>query len=152
MTKKSILKRIVISFIIINGGFNSMVQASNKSIPEPLSWSFPDIIESARKISPKNIEGHKFNALGLVYSTEKLKLIDMKNMSADKLQVFADAVTHAYPDAISREIPESCKDIPLSNFNETAIAGLAYISVNAIESDSRNRAKNCLLEVQKKLK
>ena len=72
-------------------------------------------------------------------------------MSAEELQKYADIVTHAFPDAVARDLPDSCNDITVEKLNETAVAGLAYISKNALNVDTRNRANDCLKYVQKKL-
>jgi hypothetical protein len=73
-------------------------------------------------------------------------------MSAQELQKYADIVTHAYPDAVSRQIPASCKEIPIEGMNPTAVAGVAYVSLHAIEPATRGRATTCLGEIQAKWK
>lgn len=121
-------------------------------IPEPATWDFPDIIESARKITPRNVEGRLFNQFGLVYSLEELKSLTVETMSPEDLQKYADIVTHAYPDAVFRQLPASCKEISLKQMNETSIANIAYVSLNAIDIGIREKAANCLREIQKRLK
>lgn len=73
------------------------------SIPEPSSWLFPDVIESARTISPRNVEGRIFNQFGLAYSLEELEALPVATMTPQELQKYADIVTHAYPDAVFRQ-------------------------------------------------
>ena len=121
------------------------------NIPEPATWTFPDVIESARKISPRNVEGRLFNKFGLVYSSDELGNLPVAAMSSEDLQKYADIVTHAYPDAVYRQFPATCKKIPIKQMNETAIAGIAYVSLNAIDPDTREKAGICLREIQKRL-
>lgn len=73
-------------------------------------------------------------------------------MDAQELQKYADIVTHAYPDAVARQIPDSLDSIPLESMNETTVAGLAYISINAKEPQTREKAKRNLLEIQARLR
>lgn len=121
-------------------------------IPEPESWSFPAVIEHARKVCPNNIEGKPFNEFGLVYSPEELKSIRLSELDALELQKYADIVTHAYPDAVARQIPDSLDNIPLQSINETTVAGLAYISIHAEDSHTREKAKRNLSEIQARLR
>ena len=121
-------------------------------IPEPESWKFPDIVESARKISPRNVEGRLFNKFGLVYSSDELKKLALDTMPAEELQKYADIVTHAYPDAVYRQFPASCDELPVKKLNETSIAGVAYVSLNAIDADTREKAATCLKAIQRLLK
>jgi len=88
----------------------------------------------------------------MAYSSAELKRLRMPEMSAEKLQFYADIVTHAYPDAVFQQMPKSCNDIRLDDLNETAIANIAYISINAVEEETRKQAAACLLEVQNQLK
>jgi hypothetical protein len=125
---------------------------AGETFPTPESWSFPQVVESAREISPNNIEGKPFNQFGLVYSSEFLAKLELSSMSAEELQKYADIVTHAFPDAVAKDIPESCNEIKAENLNETAIAGLAYISINALNQDTRIKAANCLIIVQEQMK
>ncbi len=120
-------------------------------IPEPATWAFPDVIEGARKIAPRNVEGRIFNKLGLAYSSNELKKLPIATMSSEDLQKYADIVTHAYPDAVFRQFPVSCKDIPIDQINETSIANIAYVALNAIDMSTRKRAETCLKEIQKRL-
>lgn len=117
-------------------------------IMEPDSWSFPEVIEYARKISPNNIEGKPFNSLGLVYSSQELATIQLSALSALELQKYADIVTHAYPDAVAKQLPEQCGTLPLEYFNETSVAGIAYISLHATNSSTRDKAAKCLVALQ----
>ena len=81
---------------------NGRAFAADK-IPEPESWKFPDVVEYARKITPRNVEGKLFNTFGLVYSNDELKNLSLETMSPEELQKYADVVTHAYPDAVYRQ-------------------------------------------------
>lgn len=130
----------------------STAPSSRGAIPEPPSWSFPDIVESARAISPRNVEGRTFNQFGLAYPSEDLEAVPVATMSAHELQKYADIVTHAYPDAVFRQAPASCKEISVEGLNTTAVAAIAYVSLHAIEPATRGRATICLGEVQSKLK
>ena len=121
-------------------------------IPEPESWSFPDVIESARKIAPNNLEGRPFNKFGLSYSREVLGGLNVSAMSAKELQNYADIVAHAYPDAVSKQLPRSCDDVPIDQVNETSLAGIAFVSINAVNEETRIWAKECLSIIQRKLK
>lgn len=125
--------------------------ASGK-LPEPSSWSFPDVVESARAITPRNVEGRVFNQFGLAYSTQELDALPVATMSADELQKYADIVTHAYPDAVFRQIPASCNDVSLDGMNTTAVAGIAFISIHAVELPTRQKATTCLGELQRRWK
>ena len=76
--------------ILINVGltctvFYSSVYAET-TIPTPPSWSFPQVIESARAITPNNIEGKLFNRFGLVYASVELKKLTLSNMLAKDLK------------------------------------------------------------------
>ena len=52
------------------------------AVPEPKSWTFPEVIEYAREITPDNVEGKPFNKFGMVYSQDELsKLILSEQMS-----------------------------------------------------------------------
>lgn len=121
---------------------------TQQTIPEPLSWSFPNVIESARAICPRNIEGRKFDQFGLAYPNKNLESLPVATMLPMELQKYADIVTHAYPDAVFRQFPASCKEIPIEKINATAVAGVAYISLHAIDPATRKRAETCLKEVQ----
>lgn len=122
-----------------------------ETIPMPESWAFPQVIESARSISPNNVEGKTFNQSGLVYTTDELAKLALSSMTAEELQKYADIVTHAYPDAVARGFPPSCDDLPIEKLNETAVAGLAYVSIHALNQDTRNKAAVCLVVIQEKL-
>lgn len=144
-------KKWIIGNSILFMLFCSNVQAE-ETVASPESWSFPQVIESARKISPTNVEGRPFNQFGLVYSPEELSKLDFSKMKAEKMQNYADIVTHAYPDAIAKQLPNSCEAIPIGQLNETSIAGIAYISIHASKAETRNKAKMCLSTIQRKLK
>ncbi len=144
----AVLVSIAVLFVI----FYSGRAFAADEIPEPESWKFPDIVESARKISPHNVEGRLFNKFGLVYSSDELKKLALDAMHPEELQKYADIVTHAYPDAVYRQFPASCEEIPVKQLNETAIAGVAYVSLNAIAVDTRDKAAVCLKVIQRLLK
>ncbi|MBN1904983.1 MAG: hypothetical protein JW927_07790 [Deltaproteobacteria bacterium] len=124
---------------------------ATSDLPEPATWAFPDVIECARKIAPRNIEGRIFDQLGLAYSRSEVKKLPIATMSSDDLQKYADIVTTAYPDAVFRQFPVSCKEIPIDQMNETSIANIAYVAHNAIDKSTRERAESCLKEIQKRL-
>ncbi len=75
---------------------------SESAILKPDSWSFPKVIESARKIRPSNTKGKPFNQFGLVYSPEQVSILKLSALKAHDLQKYADIVTHAYPDAVAK--------------------------------------------------
>jgi hypothetical protein len=127
--------------------FPQFLLAEDK-ILEPESWSFPGVIEYARKISPNNVEGKQFNSFGLVYlsSDDKLKI---STMSAQELQKYADIVTHAYPDAVAKQLPSSCSKLHAEQLNITTVGGVAYISIHAVNLKTREWAKECMVEIQK---
>lgn len=118
---------------------------------EPESWKFPQIIESARIISPTNIEGIPFNEGGIAYSLQVLKKLNISSMKARELQKYADIVTHAYPDALAKQFPKSCDKININKINETTFANLAFISLRGKKKESREKAQNCLFVLQKSL-
>ncbi|QFT53077.1 hypothetical protein [Microbulbifer sp. THAF38] len=121
---------------------------AKKIILEPESWSFPEVVEHARKINTNNIEGKPFNRFGLVYTSEEVSSLKLSALSAQDLQKYADIVTHAYPDAVAKHLPSQCGALPLDKINETAVAGIAYVSINAIQKNTRNKAIKCLAELQ----
>ena len=116
--------------------------------PEPATWSFPEVIELARRLSPNNIEGKPFNAQGLVYSEAVLATLRPSMLSARVLQKYADIVTHAYPDAVAKQLPLSCTGNALAGLNITAVAGIAFISLHAKDGRTRMRARQCLRQAQ----
>ncbi|TLM64573.1 MAG: hypothetical protein FDZ69_11600 [Deltaproteobacteria bacterium] len=142
---------VAVIFALLFVGYNS-IPSSADSIPEPTTWEFPGVIESARALSPRNIEGREFNRFGLAYSTRELDSLPVATMSAQDLQKYADIVTHAYPDAVFRQVGDSCKELPVESLNETTIAGIAYISFHAIEPITRQKAAKCLADIQHNLK
>ena len=130
------MRLIILGFVIFLSGCATQlpdvvaekgVNTSIAEYPQPKSWSFPEIVKSAREISPTNLEGRPFNQFGLAYSKEVLQGLDISSMSAEALQNYADVVTHAYPDAIALQIPISCKYLSLNDLNETSIAGMAFL-------------------------
>ena len=124
---------------------------AEETIPMPESWAFPQVIESARSISPNNVEGKPFNQSGLVYTADELGKLPLSSMTDEELQKYADIVTHAYPDAVARGFPPSCDDLPVEKLNETAVAGLAYVSIHALNQNTRSNAAACLVVIQNKL-
>jgi hypothetical protein len=131
-------------------GTLALPPSAQRSIPEPASWSFPDVIESARAISPRNVEDRAFDQAGLAYTPEELNALPVATMSPLQLQRYADIVTHAYPDAVFQQTPASCKDPSLDQINATAVAGIAYVSLHAVDPVVRERAAVCLREVQER--
>lgn len=146
------MKLMHIKIAVVCFLFNSIDSRAAQSLPEPAIWSFPEVVDLARKISPNNVEGKPFNKFGLVYSSEEVEKLKLSALPATELEKYADIVTHAYPDAVSKQLPSSCANIEVENLNQTAVAGIAYISINAIESRTRNWAKDCLSLIQLKLK
>lgn len=118
------------------------------SIPEPSSWQFPDVIESARKLTPRNLEGKPFDRFGLAYSLEELERIDVVNLPVAVLQNYADIVTHAYPDAVAKYLPSECGSVSINQLNGTSFGNVAYISINAINPDTKKWAAQCLKIMQ----
>ncbi len=139
---------VIISCIFL---FSSALVTAEENIASPASWSYPEVIDSARAINPKNIEGLPFDQFGLAYTFSDLAKLKFSSMSADQLQKYADIVTHAYPDAIAMQLPDACDELPVEQMNETAIAGLAYVSINAVKKETRTKVKKCFEIVQKKL-
>jgi hypothetical protein len=125
---------------------------TGETIPEPKSWSYPEINEYAKEITPTNIEGKPFNMLGRVYSSFDEKRIDSSSASANELQKYATAMYHAFPDAMARKLPKPCDDHYPANIAFDYISGLAFISLNAIEKGNRDWAKRCLETIQEKIK
>jgi hypothetical protein len=76
----------------------------------------------------------------------------MATMSAEELQKYADVVTHAYPDAVFRQIANDCANTDVERLNSTAVAGLAYVSLHALEPANRRGAAECLADIQRKLR
>jgi len=125
-----------------------------ESIPTPSVWSFPEIVESALEITPVNIDGLPFNQFGIAYEVDVLEKLDLATIKVEDLQKYADAVTHAYPDAVvvKSQLPSNCESMPADQFNETSLASLAYISLNAVEEANRNTAKSCLQGILQNLR
>jgi hypothetical protein len=130
----------------------SQASASTTAIPEPSSWSFPDVVDSARKLAPRNVEGREFGQFGIAYPLAELESVPMATMPAEELRKYADIVTHAYPDAVFRQVADDCKSTPVEGLNSTAVAGLAYVSLHAQNPDNRRGAAECLAEIQRKLR
>lgn len=120
-------------------------------IPEPSSWSFPDVVASARVNAPTNHEGRKFDKHGLAYTLRELDAVPIATMSAQELQKYADIVTNAYPDAVFRQAGADYKNLATERINTTAVANVAYVSLHAVDSDMRKLAAGCLEELQTRL-
>ncbi len=123
---------------------------AGKSIPEPKSWSHPEIIEHAKEIAPTNSEGKPFNKLGKVYSSMDENRVDVSSASASELQKYASAKYHAFPDAMAGKLPKSCDDYP-ANISFVYISGIAFISLNAIKKSNRDWASSCLESIQRNI-
>lgn len=132
--------------------FGTMYAQAEDLIPVPESWSFPQVIESARKITPNNVEGRPFNQFGLVHSPMIITKLKPSTMTADELQKYADIVTHAYPDAVAKQLPQSCEDLSVDKMNEATVGGLAYVSIHALSESTRKFAATCLSIIQKKFR
>lgn len=120
------------------------------NLPSPRSWQFPEVIEYARAISPRNLEGRAFNESGLAYPVEQLESLPVASMSPYELQKYADIVTHAFPDAaFVRALPlQSCREFSGDTLNTTALANVAYVSLQARIPSNREEASRCLKELQ----
>ncbi|OAN13689.1 hypothetical protein A3K86_14035 [Photobacterium jeanii] len=139
--------------LLLCAGLFALNVHAQPNIPTPANWNFPDIADSARVIAPTNIAGIPFNEYGLAYSQDILANLDVLNLPATELQKYADVVTHAYPDATAeRGMPDDCSQLPFEDLNETSFANIAYISINAIKTNNRQSAANCLLYLQTNLK
>ncbi|GLQ71690.1 hypothetical protein [Vibrio penaeicida] len=135
--------------ILLAGCTSDTTTSHNAGYPEPPSWDFPYVTEAAYEISPHNLEGRPFNSDGLAYTHEELEALPVKNMTSEQLQNYADVVTHAFPDATYQSVPESCEDISAESLNETSLANVAYISIQAVEKATRDSARSCLATLQK---
>ena len=131
-------QKLTVLFVIL------MVQVTTKAedFPEPSSWRFPDVVVSALQTSPRNLEGIPFNDFGIAYNLDFLEGLVITELPIEELQKYADVVTHAYPDAVlmKSNIPSNCENMPSDQFNQTSLAGLAYISLNAISEENRTTA------------
>lgn len=119
------------------------------SLPVPKSWQFPQVIDLARTITPRNRAGRPFDRDGLAYSLEQLNALPVLTLSPAELQNYADIVTHAFPDAafIRTTSLMSCGTIPADQLNTTAIANLAFVSLQAKCPANRAEAAICLQEL-----
>ena len=129
----------------------SLQPTAEEVVLEPASWSFPEVIQHARKIAPQNIEGKPFNNFGLVYTEKEASTLSLSTLPASELQKYADIVTHAYPDAVAKQLPNSCEVLPVEQLNETSLGGIAYVSINAKSEAARAKAKACFSVLQKNL-
>jgi len=128
----------------------AQVVTAQSTIPVPSSWDFPNLVKSALEIAPNNMAGVPFNDGGIAYSVKELEVLPVLTMSAEALQKYADVVTHAYPDAVSQRGNEleDCSTLPIESLNQTSFANLAYISLNALDENSRGKASDCLKYLQ----
>ena len=119
-------------------------------LPAPRSWQFPAVIESARTLSPRNLEGRAFDQSGLAYPLEQLVSLQVEGLTASELQKYADIVTHAFPDAaFLRAVSfKGCGDVSADELNPTALANAAYISLQAKIPTNRAEAASCLKQLQ----
>lgn len=119
-------------------------------LPAPRSWQFPAVIESARKLSPRNLEGRAFDQSGLAYPLELLDSLPVASLTASELQKYADIVTHAFPDAafLRQFSVKGCGDFSADELNTTAFANVAYISLQAKIPANRAEAASCLKQLQ----
>lgn len=127
-------------------------RSADAPLPEPASWSFPAVVESARTLSPRNVEGRRFNELGLAYTTAELDALKPDRLTVGELQQYADIVAHAYPDAVWKQLTMPCDQIPVRNSNPTAFANIAYIALHAVSLDTRKKAATCLSTLQDALR
>ena len=132
--------------------FQSFRVYSEDDFPVPPSWAMPALIEHAREKSPNNIEGQPFNKIGLVDTYPPLSHRDLYDMEAIQLQKYADIVTHAYTDAVAEQLPDSLESIDIQTLNQTSIANISYISINASKQKIRLSAKSILNAIQQKLR
>jgi len=121
-------------------------------MPEPATWEFPAVIESARTIAPRNVDGRTFDRFGLAYPIDTLDDLPVGTMTAEELQKYADIVTHAYPDAVFHRSPVPCSEFPVENMNTVSFANMAYVSLHAVDVTTRERARVCLEHLQSKLR
>jgi len=138
-------------WVLNYGNFQRHSSLSNKlGYPVPATWSFPEIIESARQISPNNIEGKAFNQYGVVYSNSDLQQLSVSTMTAEQLQKYADIVTHAYPDAVLQDVPATSEEVNIDGYNEASFANYAYVSLHALNPETRAKAARFLHDFQQR--
>ena len=120
------------------------------SLPAPRSWQFPEVIEAARAFSPRNLEGRPFDQRGLAYPLEQLDSLPVSSLTTAELQKYADIVTHAFPDAAFLRAISSqrCSDTSADELNPTALANVAYVSLQAKIPSNRAEAASCLKQLQ----
>jgi hypothetical protein len=72
------------------------------------------------------------------------------SLTASELQKYADIVTHAYPDAafLRTVSVKGCSVISADELNPTALANVAYISLQAKIPTNRAEAASCLKQLQ----
>jgi tetratricopeptide (TPR) repeat protein len=135
---------------VINGLLGLQAEMVGVGLPAPRSWQFPAVIESARTLSPRNLEGRVFNQSGLAYPMEQLDSLPVASMTPFELQKYADIVAHAFPDAaFLRQVSlEGCADVSANELNTTALANVAYISLQAKIPTNRAEAASCLKQLQ----
>lgn len=116
--------------------------------PRPPSWNFPEVVESARAIAPRNAEGRVFDKHGLAYPLKELDGLPYATMSVTELARYADIVTTAYPDACGHQIDGGCPDMTPDRLNATTLANLAYVSLHATDAGVRERSAACFAKAQ----
>jgi hypothetical protein len=121
-------------------------------VPEPPSWMFPEVVTAARARCPKNIEGLRFDEHGLAYTTREIDELPVLSMTPEQLQRYADVVTYAYPDASFRRGTPDCDAVPLEYVQSSALANLAFMSLNAVLPETREQASRCLQRLIERLR
>lgn len=121
------------------------------ALPFPGMWDFPAVIQAARSVAPRNLEGRTFDANGLAYPSETLDSLRVGEMGAAQLQSYADIVTHAFPDAafLRSQTQEPCADLHVDDLNTTSLANMAFVSLQAKVAANRAEAATCLQTLQK---
>jgi hypothetical protein len=116
--------------------------------PRPPSWNFPEVVESARAIAPRNAEGRVFDKHGLAYPLKELDALPYATMGIAELAKYADIVTTAYPDACGHQIDGGCPDVKPEWVNSTTLANMAYVSLHAADAGVRERSAACFAKAQ----
>jgi hypothetical protein len=104
-----------------------------RNFPLPSTWEFPDIVQEAILICPTTRLGRRFNSIGIAYPIATLEKIDVTAYTAQALSQYADAVTHAFPDAsmlasgTERYLPQQT----------TAWANCAYAALYSLTAECR---------------
>ena len=135
---------------VINRLLGLQAEMAGVGLRAPISWQFPAVIETALNLSPRNLEGRAFNQSGLAYPLEQLDSLPVASMTPFELQKYADIVAHAFPDAaFLRQVSlKGCHDVSADELNTTALANVAYISLQAKIPANRTEAASCLKQLQ----